>query len=479
MSYEELIKRYNDEEKIKDGYYLRIREEQGIKELNIYYLGFEIFKLNKYGMIIVNAKIFLPNTKNTIVSSKIDNSYEIIPEIVSKNVKKLFDVGFIFKIGNFKNKDLTLYYSKSEKLNERIKEKYFEDFSLKFDELDIIKKEKDNIITSLILKPSNENVFIINNIPDFQEKMYPFIFKLMKYTYEAENDDTKVFKQVDINPRFEIDINNLKEKDLKSIEEVLKYRTLIYAGIERNRFSNKEYGYAKGEDNQEKQVQQELLLEEKYKIIDFLKTTLPFEMEYTIYAGKTNTNNKDEKRNKHNIKGRIDNIYFECSDNSVYLVELKYGTKAINGTNGIHKHLIDIYTCLEENTKGIKQELTNYINLRNKELKLFDGSFECKSIEYHIICVYEKNKKNDVINAIAEFKDKSAIKVASINEKKISENGSVNKYKREIVEKNMIKLLELLPKTEIYLLERNNGNYNCLKPITKYIIENRLEELYE
>ena len=66
MNLEELvIKRYTDNTKIKEGYYLRIRETNGTKNIKVYYGGIKVFDVVQ-GKLIVNTSILFQTLKTCL-----------------------------------------------------------------------------------------------------------------------------------------------------------------------------------------------------------------------------------------------------------------------------------------------------------------------------------------------------------------------------------------------------------------------------
>lgn len=448
MNYKCLIKRYTNPEKIKEGFYIRIREKH---ELLIYYNGFkilenlEIKEINqKKDRLEIPASIFMPNTKNTKINNEISDVYKTIPINVEKALKEIFSSGFHFTFGT---KNYIKVEFISEEKDKKAIAKYYQDNFGKY--FDII--EKENCIH---LNKTERFSCDAKNYKEYQ-RIYKVLFALVKIGFSKKNDGNKYSKQPELEAKLFCDLDKISEENLTKLEEALKERTKNYANINREMHPSIDYIGVKSEDNQEKQVQQDLMLKENYQKLSFLpETVLPLEMEYNMYA-------EEEKKKKRNtIRGRIDNMYFDVPSKKVYLVEIKYNTEVIRGTNGIHKHLVDYNTCIKYN-KNLKAEFEKIINFRNQEMdsKLFKGTFNCEKIEYYIVCAYSGEEKK-ILAKIDECKMNSAKVEAKIDNSKCASNGTSEKYETKLVEKNIIELLQII-NTHIYTILKENGYKNC------------------
>ncbi len=159
----------------------------------------------------------------------------------------------------------------------------------------------------------------------------------------------------------------------------------------------------------------------KEKIINcpnsvFTKNTIPFEMEWV----------------EDSVKARIDNIFLE--GDKVVLCEVKYNESVIGGTNGIHKHLDDLYKLFSNDKK--KNAFVNRINKCIKErfniLKEFGFEYDIlpryEKFEYLILCGYGNGKK-EVVND--ELKRVSALRCCEVIEN-FKINCTIEDYKEEL-----------------------------------------------
>ena len=98
----------------------------------------------------------------------------------------------------------------------------------------------------------------------------------------------------------------------------------------------------------------------------FGPNTIPFEMEYGI---KTNERKKRFAKEKIYIpEGRVDNVFFDGE--TVNLVEIKIGTAVMDGSNGIHKHLLDIAHCCVKHPIITVADFQNLIQEKGKSANI-------------------------------------------------------------------------------------------------------------
>ena len=57
---QEIMKRYTSNDKIHEGYYLRVRKEKGKINIKVYYHGIKMMELYK-GNLTINTAVFVPN----------------------------------------------------------------------------------------------------------------------------------------------------------------------------------------------------------------------------------------------------------------------------------------------------------------------------------------------------------------------------------------------------------------------------------
>lgn len=420
------LKRYLSEEKIKKGYFLRIRKTEGNKiNIKVYYLGFKFFDLDidekeKEEKLSVNSAVFIPNSDNVLDNeNKIIPKYKKIPKPVQDDVNKIVDYIDI-KIGSGLSYEGNTYTKLDFELSSYASDNFkIEDYKEEMKKLEI--SCNTDLKNKFVLLPLNEkdkykiSMLLNKNNLTFEElyKLKLMLIEIAMYKFGEivkemkDNEEKEVFKRYFKNIELELIFsvkNNINEIDLSVIEESLENRFKIYAGIKKD---EDDYKNTKSPDNQEKQMQQDFMVKinnlNKFYIyyanslnnkeILYKSNIKPFELEYVIYTGKENTKVNEEKRSQKNIKGRIDNTFVE--DDKAVFVEIKYGTGVIDKSNGIHKHLIDIYSCLNMDKEGILKEYEERVNVRNKIETNKNSNIKINNIRYDIVCIYDKNKEND------------------------------------------------------------------------------------
>lgn len=458
---QEILKRYTSNEKIHKGYYLRIREEKNGLNIKVYYHGIKMMEWNKKGLSI-NTAVFVPNGSNVFEHKKLIESYRKIPRAVEQDMKKI-ETYFEFSIGSDargekrKGKKLnidfgtgTLRHTKEELMNMVVEQLKSAKMISCFTDIML-----NGTASKILLFPKKENFSLI--------ELYDLMIPLLEVTL-ASNELQKV--KIEVQSKLKVD-----SLDFDEIEKIMERRIDVYATIDNQRTDD--YRNSKSETNQEKQKQQDfmvLLNKEKKEDIFYRakngkeerlysKNTVPFELEYTIYAGKDRkeVDEEDEKRKRSNIKGRIDNVVVDGT--SLHLVEIKHGTGVIGGTNGIHKHLIDLYSCLTISQDIIFKEFEDRIKVR---LETLTGRKQTIKLDqkfyYDIVCIYESNSKKEsltkeaVMNKIHEIYGKCATdKVVNckIRKEKIIDiapikNDNANKYSKELLTKNVEELCDML-----------------------------------
>ncbi len=455
-----IIKRYLN----KKGYWMRIRKKSPKNnQYIVYYNGIKVFSYETQNKKFeLNKAVFLLNTKN----------YEAInmepPEKLLEDIKTIEKKGFKFKI----QKTILIQSSDNKKKYNQYKE--------------IIQKEICQKCSNYVESCTIDEDKIIVVLKNAESMTFNDMFELAKIgfniTVAKSQKESRGVRKIEINNsiKLEIDEENLeklKTKDFGTLENIMERRINIYCNPN---YKDRKDDFAipsKTESNQEKQFQQKLMEKidiaenKSQEIID--ENTVPFEMEFTAYQ------NKKEKGIK-SIKGRIDNIFIR--NHTLVLVELKYGSGVIGGTNGIHKHLIDILSCFEKekNKKQILQEVTNYIKEKNEILKNngiteniingFDNkNDELEDVEYHIICGYQD--KNEVLEAINSIYNKTyrEIMIEEENENKLREmikrgynKEYINTYKIQDFIKNL-KNKKVLRNIKIYLVDDEYKNFEDYK----------------
>lgn len=100
-------------------------------------------------------------------------------------------------------------------------------------------------------------------------------------------------------------------------------------------------------------------------------------------------------------RGRIDSVFVSMDGKDVYLIELKVNGNVVDGSNGIHKHLIDIESLYEQKEiNNFLRKMQNNINYRRKALGENKINFvKNMNVHYWIIIAYGDKKERDKIKA--------------------------------------------------------------------------------
>ena len=211
-------------------------------------------------------------------------------------------------------------------------------------------------------------------------------------------------------------------------------------------------------------------VEERKKIVNVKNSfinndTYPLEMEYNFI---------NQSKSVRFPKGRIDNVLIE--KNIVNFVEIKIGTAVIAGTNGIHKHLIDMLYAIKYDVISAS-EIDTIVKNRDKLLKKYNiqstisSDINLDTIEYNIVCGYkdetEKNKVKALIDKIYNMSFKDELKLTKSG--KESESKSI----KELIEKYKTKYGKLDDKELIdYTIDDYIKSLNKVGCITKIYLAN-------
>lgn len=368
---------------------VRVRGEKKV-EIIVYYNGIKYFDYRD-GKINLNEAVFLPNNIN-IKSLKGD-----IPLKVKKDVYKINELNFEFKVGSYVREDK----SKGRKFDLQISEEKYQ----------VLKELKQEIESFF---PSVEYEKIDNGKYRFfigKEKSGIICFEdLYNLLIKGYNKCSSIKFHVDLVNKDISKLHNDFDESFRILDETMKTRINIYCSDNVEHIDD--YTRTKNDTNTEKQYQQKLMniMNDNKKRAKLCKKFFgsedakPFEMEYSLYS-------KEENEKSQSVtKGRIDNIFVK--KDTLIMVELKMGTSVIAGTNGIHKHLLDLCNIFENN-KNVLKEISNVINNRdriinqNQQIKKYsiseNNSTNLKYKQYYIICGYdEKNgiTKQSVKNEI-------------------------------------------------------------------------------
>ena len=175
------------------------------------------------------------------------------------------------------------------------------------------------------------------------------------------------------------------------------------------------------------------------------KNIIHFEQEYYNY--EQGYNKVDDE------KGRIDVVFLNVNDRKegeVYLIELKYNDNVLDGSNGIHKHLIDIEKVINSNAQNFKDNIIKRVNYRFKELDINKEIESINSINFWIVIGYEEDRKDTINMMLKEFNDVKNF--ASIKKKYELPKGSKPLYE------HIKKLKDLDCEVHIFLDKTNSRN---------------------
>ena len=461
-----LIKRYTDNEMIKKGYYIRIRKKNDCAKesysIFVYYHGIKALEWSNE-TLSTNPAIFLPNGKNVFENKKLLARFQKIPSVVKKDMKTI-ETYFEFQIGNEASQKET--DKQGVKIQIPFGKKQIHTKEELRDEIKEVVKKSKYINDICLSKNRNKILLFLNETKISLLELYDLMLPIIAYTsFSSELQSC------------ELAIKNKQKSnimiDFDTIEAVIERRIDVY--INNRKEQENDYFHTKSDTNQERQKQQDFMVlfnqkEKKdvfYKTKDgkelllYSKNTYPFELEYMLYAGtdREETDDYGIIRRSSNIKGRIDNILM---DNQIlHLVEIKYGTSVIGGSNGIHKHLIDLYSCLNISKNTILKELKERIKTRNEAINSIENTIEISHINYDIVCIYQTHSENKKLSKEAVRKriidiydkntnDKTEVKCSIKKEKTTHINPEYNKnpnlYAAPLLEKNIEELCQMLEK---------------------------------
>lgn len=427
---------------------IRIRGSESL-QVKVYYQGVKYFDYEK-DEFKLNKAVFIPNNKN-----RKNLKIEEIPKEVKKDVEDIKKLNFEFTIGtefeDTQNKSISLPCKVRGKDTNAMKKK-----------LEIEWKE---YYQNLKIEKGNKEYFFCigeNNHIEF-EKLYSLMLKgyekcpSIKFYVELKN--TTILKK------------NKKELEefLNELDVIMKRRIDRYCGENQEKMDD----YILTREDSEKAYQQKLMeimynKDKRIKLDEVIfknKKAIPFEMEYSMSS----------KEKKKRIKGRIDNLIVR--DNTLIMLELKMGTRVIGGTNGIHKHLIDLCHIFENNKK-ILEQVSKHIHERERMIEKYEidtkyritgeGKIALQEKEYYIICGYHEAKgitKEEVKKELDRIytktiKEVEILKIPTNYERsKLTEESKTVKKFHQKLEKNYHE--NLLNMTIPQYREKLDKQYNC------------------
>lgn len=348
------------------------------EEAKIYYKGIRILEISN-DKIEINKSMFIYNATNL---KKDDGTLESNCIEMYNKVKDITNI----TIGYAKDNHIIFKKSESKKfINEA------DEDIIKIDK--ILKKEMDSLYNGY----EKNNDFLLK----FKSKEIDFV-NLLKLQKILIKEKSEALKSADINIFMNIKQEVLKQENLLEIQEKMIEAVELYLKKTKGK-NNQGINDEEVIDVDEKRYQQSLMT--KFDDICkneeiFSKKAVPFEMEFYVYALPPKDWYENEKcRTKGTNKGRVDNLIID--NNTAVLTELKFGTGVFEGTNGIHKHLLDIYIgilnnkyLIDEINYNIKfrKLVLNYLNMT----KMADSLTEVKNLAFYIICGSSSINNNSV-----------------------------------------------------------------------------------
>lgn len=354
-------------------YVIRIRNDNDI----VYYRGIKIFFI-KDNFLELSGNIFNVNKK---IFDKYGENEAATAEALNKNIRN--------KIKGF----LTVKDSAKIVFNESTSETY------SVADKDSVREQieehiRNNEKLNKYFQYDKEKIKIKSKNNDIDKEKYRYFLKLIRKcepdeTAEAECSLLKYFVSADYyykkgwtKPTFdlfeakiklnELYINNgrlvlCKNGDEEITDEAVREAVKAY----------EEYAY-----EAEKNYQHLFMTDNKirYKANEF-NGIFRFEEEYAIEGG------------------RVDNIFVKFNGSSspdLYLIELKYGSKVIGGSNGVLKHLKDIKTLMGDKNKidEIKNNINNRISWINENVpgEEYNAVDKFNNIHFWVIIGYAESE---------------------------------------------------------------------------------------
>lgn len=180
--------------------------------------------------------------------------------------------------------------------------------------------------------------------------------------------------------------------------------------------------YLKMKFEEEKNYQHQFMLDDlildKFKSIN-IDNLYRFEEEYYT---------KDNEE-----RGRIDSMFISKNGEDIYIIELKVNDNVIGGTNGIHKHLIDIENLyFENNIDNFITELKDIVDYRREVLdedKII-WKEDTKVHFYTVIACDNNGIKNKIEKMLNAFNEKDSQELANV---KNAINKDKPKYKNRVL----------------------------------------------
>ena len=116
-------------------------------------------------------------------------------------------------------------------------------------------------------------------------------------------------------------------------------------------------------------------------------------------------------------RGRIDSMFISENGEDIYIIELKVNDNVIGGTNGIHKHLIDIENLyLENNIDNFITELKDIVDYRREQLDENKIIWkENAKVHFYTVIACDSNDMKDKIEKMLDaFNNKDSQELTNV-----------------------------------------------------------------
>ncbi len=191
---------------------------------------------------------------------------------------------------------------------------------------------------------------------------------------------------------------------------------------------------------------------EKYYQFQFMTSKLVLKQFKQLGVDKIYRFEQEFYTSKNEDKGRIDSIFVSLNGEDVYLIELKVNRNVVSGSNGIHKHFIDIENLCnpkQDNLKSFVTKIKRTINYRREALGQEKIKF-ARNLKLHFwtIIAYSDKKEKDYIKMelLDKFNDEKYISGI----KNAIEKNNAYKGKVQTLNKHIEKLENYNCETRIY-----------------------------
>ena len=339
----------------KKEFVIRIRKD-GDK---VYYRGIKIFNIEK-GSLKLSDNIFhlsdayIKDNKDILVNKesrmkKLRELATLRTELINNGCMKLSDSFIVeYKMSKaeayFFNEQAIVDKNKHlEKIKELIKNElkdyiilYDTYCEVNIDKLNTIKDEVERMTELLNIEYVIMNTFIYFDDINWTDKKHPPYTNSSAKSGWVKPDISFVkpdsYKIEELNDN---KLDNINDRVCVSIDNYLKMKF-------------------EEEKNYQHQFMLDNLILDKFKKIN-IDNLYRFEEEYYT---------KDNEE-----RGRIDSMFISKNGEDIYIIELKVNDNVIGGTNGIHKHLIDIENLyFEKNIDNFIKDLKDIVDYRRIEL---------------------------------------------------------------------------------------------------------------